>query len=804
MEDFLAEVVWLVILAGFCILLLRVSDTIWLKPRRIRLVFLKQGIGGPRPRFLYGNIQEMQEIQEMVMKSTTQKSHLQPALSHNAWVCSIFPHLQLWEKQYGRSTYLSDPIEPIVGNSIIRANGHNWDHQKKLIAPEFYPHKLKLHTILTLSLTSLTLKATRFLHTRSPPRSFDQTNCTIGAYKLQVSSYKEQQGDMETTKRGGCPYIEDSRGSPNERYKSRKSKDLLDALLDSVADSNGILGCIARLKSRLENSNLTKPGPNLARSKILTAILILHRETRTVQNHRPAVHKKAYKSCIEQERKILREKEMEGYHAETFWSVAIVGFCILLIRVCDAIWLKPRRIRSVLLKQGIGGPRPCFLYGNVQEMQKIQAMVAKTTQTSHVQPASSSHNAWAYSIFPHFHQWAQQYGRVYTYTTWSKQHLYVGEPELMKALNLNTSLDLGRSTHLSNSIEPMVGNGIIRANGPYWAHQKKLIAPEFFLHKIKRMSGLMEECTLAMIRTWQNEVESKEGVADITIDRDLKSLAGDIISKACFGSSYSQGKQIFATLEALQEATSKPIIQRFGLKNFRFLPTKSNREIWRLQKEVKTQILKVVKARRGKSQRTSKPEDLLDALLQSVADSKEIQHPRDAERFIVDNCKNIYFAGHETTALSASWCLMLLALHPEWQERVRAEIVEICGDRLHDSLLDLDKLHQHLDIGYGIAPRSDNWGEDANEFRPERFAQGITEACKYPQSYIPFGFGSRLCIGKTFAMLELKIILSLILTNFSFSLSPEYHHIPVYKIALSPKQGIRLLAKSVLSGPNNI
>ncbi|XP_025015327.2 cytochrome P450 714C2-like isoform X2 [Ricinus communis] len=536
---------------------------------------------------------------------------------------------------------------------------------------------------------------------------------------------------------------------------------------------------------------------------------------------------------------------MEGYHAETFWSVAIVGFCILLIRVCDAIWLKPRRIRSVLLKQGIGGPRPCFLYGNVQEMQKIQAMVAKTTQTSHVQPASSSHNAWAYSIFPHFHQWAQQYGRVYTYTTWSKQHLYVGEPELMKALNLNTSLDLGRSTHLSNSIEPMVGNGIIRANGPYWAHQKKLIAPEFFLHKIKRMSGLMEECTLAMIRTWQNEVESKEGVADITIDRDLKSLAGDIISKACFGSSYSQGKQIFATLEALQEATSKPIIQRFGLKNFRFLPTKSNREIWRLQKEVKTQILKVVKARRGKSQRTSKPEDLLDALLQSVADSKEIQHPRDAERFIVDNCKNIYFAGHETTALSASWCLMLLALHPEWQERVRAEIVEICGDRLHDSLLDLDKLYQlkmlpmviheslrlynpavitsrealsDITVGDLMIPRGtniwisvtalhrdpDNWGEDANEFRPERFAQGITEACKYPQSYIPFGFGSRLCIGKTFAMLELKIILSLILTNFSFSLSPEYHHIPVYKIALSPKQGIRLLAKSVLSGPNNI
>lgn len=50
------------------------------------------------------------------------------------------------------------------------------------------------------------------------------------------------------------------------------------------------------------------------------------------------------------------------------------------------------------------------------------------------------------------------------------------------------------------------------------------------------------------------------------------------------------------------------------------------------------------------------------------------------DQFIVDNCKNIYFAGHETTAITASWCLMLLAAYPEWQARVRAEVLEICKD----------------------------------------------------------------------------------------------------------------------------
>ncbi|KAM5573026.1 hypothetical protein ABKV19_012856 [Rosa sericea] len=90
-----------------------------------------------------------------------------------------------------------------------------------------------------------------------------------------------------------------------------------------------------------------------------------------------------------------------------------------------------------------------------------------------------------------------------------------------------------------------------------------------------------------------------------------------------------------------------------------------------------------------------------------------------------------------------------------------------------------------------------NWGPDANEFKPERFANGITEACKFPHAYLPFGFGSRLCIGQTFAMIELKIVLSLLLSKFSFSLSPNYHHSPVLKMVLVPEHGINLLVRCV-------
>ena len=59
------------------------------------------------------------------------------------------------------------------------------------------------------------------------------------------------------------------------------------------------------------------------------------------------------------------------------------------------------------------------------------------------------------------------------------------------------------------------------------------------------------------------------------------------------------------------------------------------------------------------------------------------------EKFMVDNCKNIYFAGHETTATTAAWALMLLAIHPQWQAQVRDEVLQIYkdGDRLDAEML---------------------------------------------------------------------------------------------------------------------
>lgn len=524
---------------------------------------------------------------------------------------------------------------------------------------------------------------------------------------------------------------------------------------------------------------------------------------------------------------------------EICWSVLFIVVCSVII-LFEKVWLRPQRIRSVLRKQGIRGPKPSFPYGNISEMQRIH----------HQPPVSvNSLDKWVSSIFPYFHVWKQQYGSIYMYSTGTKQHLYVDRPHFIKDFNLHTSLDLGRPSYLTKTLKPMLGNGILRANGQQWAFQRNLIAPEFFLSKIKNMVDLMEESAMAIIRNWESRIKSEGGTAEIVIDEDLKTLTADIISKACFGSSYTEGNQIFAKLAIMQATLARPSIL-FGFLNLRYLPTKENKEMWKLEKEVNMLITKIINDREVENQnrKHGNQKDLLQTILDGAANattsnsngkgSFKLEQKHEMNRLIIDICKNIYFAGSESSALAVTWTLLLLALHPDWQQRVRSEIVETFDNLLPPSVNDMDKLRKlkaltmviqeslrlygpavtasrealtDVKLGDLMLPKginvwlflpalhrdTDNWGPDASEFKPERFADGVNAACKHPQAYIPFGLGSRICLGQNLSMIEIKVVLCHLLSNFSFAVSPNYQHYPVYKMLLMPKYGVRLLVSKV-------
>ncbi|KAF8726674.1 hypothetical protein HU200_019138 [Digitaria exilis] len=93
-----------------------------------------------------------------------------------------------------------------------------------------------------------------------------------------------------------------------------------------------------------------------------------------------------------------------------------------------------------------------------------------------------------------------------------------------------------------------------------------------------------------------------------------------------------------------------------------------------------------------------------------------------------------------------------------------AEAVQVDGARLYRAwvmlMLPLLCIHHDRDV----------WGEDANEFR---LAEGIARA-----AFFPFGGGPRTCNGQSFALLEAKMGLAMILRSFEIELSPSYSHAP--------------------------
>lgn len=176
---------------------------------------------------------------------------------------------------------------------------------------------------------------------------------------------------------------------------------------------------------------------------------------------------------------------------------------------------------------------------------------------------------------------------------------------------------------------------------------------------------------------------------------------------------------------------------------------------------------------------------------------------------LMDECVTFLAAGHETTGVLLTWTVMLVGKHPEWQERAREEVrgwsrgikgwmptyEEVSQLKLLTCILQ-EALRLHppayavmrscikdtvlsspagtLTVPAGcdvFVPieymhRSEEyWGPDALEFNPLRFSDGISKASRVAGVYLPFGLGPRVCIGQSFAMVEAKLVLALLLNR---------------------------------------
>ncbi|XP_016498238.1 cytochrome P450 734A1-like [Nicotiana tabacum] len=527
----------------------------------------------------------------------------------------------------------------------------------------------------------------------------------------------------------------------------------------------------------------------------------------------------------------------------------ILGFSflvsIVMIRVVAYLWLRPRKIEEHFAKQGIRGPPYKFFIGNAKEI--VSLMLKASSQTM----PYSSHNILP-RVLSFYHHWKKIYGATFLVWFGPTPRLAVADPDLIREI-FTTKSEFYEKNEAHPLIRQLEGDGLLSLKGEKWAHHRKIITPTFHMENLKLLiPGAASKVIEMLEKLTQN---SKNGEIEIEVSEWFQTLTEDIVAQTAFGRSYEQGKAIFR-LQAQQMVLASEAFQKVFIPGYRFLPTRRNIKSWKLDTEIKKSLMKLIQERThdwGKEMQENGPKDLLGLMIQasmkesslsssinsSLNHNSAINSSMITANDIAEECKTFFFAGEQTTSNLLTWTTVLLAMHPQWQDLARDEVIKVCGSRDIPSKDDLAKLKMlsmilneslrlyppivatirraKADVDLGgcqiplgtevlipiLAVHHDQaiWGSDANEFNPARFSEGVARAAKHPVAYIPFGLGVRQCIGQNLAILQTKLTLAIILQRFTLRLSPQYKHAPTVLMLLHPQYGAPIIFQQRLSNP---
>ncbi|KAJ8532177.1 hypothetical protein K7X08_012100 [Anisodus acutangulus] len=500
-----------------------------------------------------------------------------------------------------------------------------------------------------------------------------------------------------------------------------------------------------------------------------------------------------------------------------------IVFLVYTLKVLNWAWFRPKKLDKFLRQQGLSGNSYRLLHGDLKEF-------SNSIKEAQCKPINNLSNDIAPSIIPYFIQTISKYGKRCFVWFGPKPMILVMKSELIREIFAKNYVY--QKPHHSNPVASFLARGIANYEEDKWAKHRKILKPAFHLEKLKLMLPAFYLSCIEMLKEWE-QIVPEQGSKELDIWPQLQKLTSDMISRTAFGSSYEEGRRIFE----LQKEQAEIIMKLFSsiyIPGSRFLPTKSNKKMKEIEKEVQESIRRLIDNRlKEKEAGQAYGDDLLSTLLESNSNEIDEQGSKEFGLTIpevIQECKLFYFAGQETTSVWLVWTMILLSRHQDWQAKAREEVLQAFGsdqpafDELSRLKIVTMILYESLRLYPPLATRirrtneetklgdlhlpngsllfiptvllhhdKEIWGEDAEEFKPERFSEGVLKATKGQMSFFPFGAGPRICIGQNFAMLEAKMAIALILQCFSFELSPSYTHAPFSIVALQPKFGAPLI-----------
>ncbi len=350
-----------------------------------------------------------------------------------------------------------------------------------------------------------------------------------------------------------------------------------------------------------------------------------------------------------------------------------------------------------------------------------------------------------------------------------------------------------------------VGEGLLTSEGEKWKRQRKMIQPAFHKKQLENLIGGMQETIALEFKKIQPEKTTD--IFPLLNDLAFQTVVKSLFIKAAKGKDMERLQYI---TEANQGMLVRELRQPYLAWWFKISGTLDR--YLKLAQEARIILKGIVEERKASGKRY---DDLLDMLLETKYDDGGTM----SETQLIDEILIIFTAGHETTANALTFTFQLLAKHPEWQDKIYKEYINLitpetdlmsriatsktCQQVLEESMrlyppaYFIDRVNIESDSFNGMEfepgcnllfsvyemHRHPNLWEQPEKFDPERFDEGSRP---FSSQYFPFGAGPRKCIGNNFAMFEMIIAVTELLKTYK--IHPEFETIDITPlITLKPK-----------------
>ncbi|KAK9293083.1 hypothetical protein L1049_021067 [Liquidambar formosana] len=401
-----------------------------------------------------------------------------------------------------------------------------------------------------------------------------------------------------------------------------------------------------------------------------------------------------------------------------------------------------------------------------------------------------------------------------------RSEVYTADPANVEYFLKTNFANYGKAWYHYNILTDLLGDGIFTVDGEKWRHQRKLSSYEFSTKILRDFSSAVFRSNAAKLAqivsvaaTSKQAIEIQDLFMKSTLDSVFKVVLGVELDTMC--GTYEEGTQFSNSFDEASAITMYRYMDCFW-KIKRFLNIGSEAVLRDRVKVVDEFVYKLIRSkielvRKSVNDSSMKKGDVLSRFLEL----KETD-----PKYLKDIILSFIIAGKDTTATTLSWFLYMLCKHPLIQEKIALEIRE--ATKLKDSFDEvaasiteeaLDKM-QYLHAALtetlrlypavpldgklclsddtwpdGFSVRKGNlvayqpyamgrmkylWGEDAEDFRPERWLDEFGNfRPESPFKFTAFQAGPRICLGKEFAYRQMKIFSAVLLGGFMFKLSDE-------------------------------